>query len=76
MLREGVPFSLTSGEFHGLHARWADLYGQQVMEVCWDEGAFFDGVTLRAGLRGRAVAGARDPAGRCRASSSPTRPAA
>ena len=43
LLREGVPFSLTSGEFHGLHACWADLYGQQVMEVCWDEGAFFDG---------------------------------
>ncbi len=42
-LREGVPFTLTSGQFHGLHARWADLYGQQVMEVCWDEGPFFDG---------------------------------
>ncbi len=43
LLREGVPFTLTSGQFHGLHARWASLYGQQVMEVCWDEGAFFDG---------------------------------
>lgn len=42
-LREGVPFTLTSGEFHGLHARWADLYGEQVMEVCWDEGPWFDG---------------------------------
>ncbi len=42
-LREGVPFTLTSGEFHGLHARWADLYGEQVMEVCWDDGPFFDG---------------------------------
>ena len=43
LLREGVPFTLTSGQFHGLHARWASLYGEQVMEVCWDEGPFFDG---------------------------------
>lgn len=43
LLREGVPFTLTSGEFHGLHARWADLCGEQVMQVCWDEGPFFDG---------------------------------
>ena len=43
LLRECVPFTLTSGEFHGLHARWSDLYGQQVMEVCWDDGPFFDG---------------------------------
>ena len=38
-----MPFFLTSGEFHGLHARWADMFGEQVMEVCWDEGEFFDG---------------------------------
>ena len=43
LLRENVPFSLTSGEFHGLHARWTDMFGEQVMEVCWDEGPYFDG---------------------------------
>ena len=43
LLRENVPFSLTSGEFHGLHARWTDMFGEQVMEVCWDEGLYFDG---------------------------------
>lgn len=43
LLREGVPFTLTSGRFHGLHARWTELYGQQVMEVCWEEGPYFGG---------------------------------
>jgi len=43
LLRENIFFSLTSGEFHNLHARWTELFGEQVMEVCWDEGEFFNG---------------------------------
>ena len=43
LLREQIPFTLTSGDVHGLHARWADLYGEQVMEVCWEDGPFFAG---------------------------------
>lgn len=43
LLRAGIPFRLTTGEFHNLHARWADLYGEQVLEICWTEGEMFEG---------------------------------
>ena len=43
LFAKACPSSSLQGEFHGLHARWTDMFGEQVMEVCWDEGEFFDG---------------------------------